>query len=313
LQIEIMTGRSIAAASVVAVISVIGTISVLPFASCFTATTTVRSLALSNHRQSFFSTKATESDETELQSSLTSASSRIEDCKRTLINQCNSHKLESGYSSSIDSSIRNLEQLGEDLGFGQASSVSGLLSGEWDLIYASDDITRSSPFFWAFRRAFPDNSDQIFGITDAIPEPIKMVGPATQEIDLDSSSRGTFVSRVKVATLGGVATSIMTTRATIMGAEGVDGLRLKVETTKPEESTILKKLGPLGELISSNSQPFPSGEALEKVAPGSSEIVMVTTYLDEGLRVTRNKDRSDDDVFVWVRVGEFSGGNTASL
>lgn len=255
----------------------------------------------------------TESEESELQSSLNSASSRIEDCKKTLIDQCNSHKLESGYSSSIDSSIRNLEQLGEDLGFGQASSVSGLLSGKWELIYASDDITRSSPFFWAFRRAFPENSDQIFSITDAIPEPIKMVGPATQEIDLDASSRGTFVSRVKVATLGGVATSIMTTRASIMGVEGVDGLRLKVESTKPEESTILKKLGPLGELINSNSQPFPSGEALERAAPGSSEVVMLTTYLDEGLRVTRNKDRSDDDVFVWVRVGDFGGGNTASL
>lgn len=38
-----------------------------------------------------------------------------------------------------------------------------------ELIYAPDDVTRSSPFFWAFRRAFPDSSDQIFGITDAIP------------------------------------------------------------------------------------------------------------------------------------------------
>ena len=317
-----MAGRSIAAASVlvanisIIVLSII-VLQVLPLASCFTATTTttIRSSALSKHHHSFFPSaiKAAESDETDLQASLPSASSRIEDCKRTLIDQCNSHKLESGYSSSIDQSIRNLEQLGEDLGFGQASSVSGLLSGKWDLNYASDDITRSSPFFWAFRRAFPDNSDQIFGITDAIPQPLKMVGPATQEIDLDSSSRGTFVSRVKVATLGGVATSIMTTRATIMGAEGVDGLRLKVETTKPEESTILKKLGPLGELINSNTQPFPSGEALERVAPGSSEVVMVTTYLDEGIRITRNKDRSNEDVFVWVRVGDFGVGNTASL
>ena len=38
-----------------------------------------------------------------------------------------------------------------------------------ELIYAPDDVTRSSPFFWAFIRAFPDSSDQIFGITDAIP------------------------------------------------------------------------------------------------------------------------------------------------
>ena len=182
-----------------------------------------------------------------------------------------------------------------------------------DLIYSSDDITRSSPFFWAFRRAFPDSSDQIFGITDAIPAPLKMVGPASQTIDIDSSARpvtGTLVSRVKVATLGGVATSIMTTRCTVLSADGLDGLRVKVESTKPEESTILQKLGPLGELLNNSSPPFPSGEALEKVAPGSSEIVLRTTYCDEGLRITRNAN--NEDVFVWKRV-KFGSGNTVGV
>ena len=182
-----------------------------------------------------------------------------------------------------------------------------------DLIYSSDDITRSSPFFWAFRRAFPDSSDQIFGITDAIPAPLKMVGPASQTIDIDSSARpvtGTLVSRVKVATLGGVAKSIMTTRCTVLSADGLDGLRVKVESTKPEESTILQKLGPLGELLNNSSPPFPSGEALEKVAPGSSEIVMRTTYCDEGLRITRNAD--NEDVFVWKRA-KFGSGNTVGV
>lgn len=205
----------------------------------------------------------------------------------------------------IENGIRDLEQLGEDAGFGQASSLSGLMSGEWELIYASDDITRSSPFFWAFRRAFPEQSDQIFEITDMIPAPIKMVGPATQTLDIDSNARpvtGTLVSRVKVATLGGVATSIMTTRCDVMNADGLDGLRLKVESTKPEESTILQKLGPLGEMINDQTPPFPSGEALERAQPGSSEVVMRTTYCDEGLRVTRNEDRLKDDVFVWKRV-----------
>ncbi len=184
-----------------------------------------------------------------------------------------------------------------------------------ELIYASDDVTRSSPFFWAFRRAFPDSSDQIFGITDMIPAPIKMVGPATQTIDVDSSARpvtGTLVSRVKVATLGGVATSIMTTRCNVLSAEGLDGLCLKVITTKPEDSTILQKLGPLGELVNSSSPPFPSGEALESAAPGSSEVVMRTTYCDEGLRITRNEDRLAEDVFVWKR-NKFGSGNTVSL
>jgi len=116
----------------------------------------------------------------------------------------------------------------------------------------------------------------------------------------------TFVSRVKVATLAGMATSMMTTRATIMGVEGLEGIRLKVDTTKPEDSTIIQKLGPLGQIINDNSPPFPSGEALEKVQPGSSEVVMQTTFCDEGLRISRNNDKYND-VYVWQRKSFGSG------
>jgi hypothetical protein len=206
----------------------------------------------------------------------------------------------------VRSLVQELEETGEQLGIGQASSLSGLLSGEWELLYSPEDVTRSSPFFWAFRRAFPDQSDQIFDITDSIPAPLKEVGPAYQQIELNTGTNtGRFVSKVKVATLGGAATSIMTTRAAIVGIEGVDGIRLKIETTKPEDSTLIKKLfGPLGDTINENAPPFPSGEALEKVRPGSSEVIMRTTYCDEGLRVSRNDDRFDD-VYVWRR-REFS-------
>ena len=59
-----------------------------------------------------------------------SAADRVEDCKRELIQQCNSHNL-GGYSAGIEAKIKELEQLGEDAGFGQASALSGLMSGEW--------------------------------------------------------------------------------------------------------------------------------------------------------------------------------------
>ena len=170
-------------------------------------------------------------------------------------------------------------------------------------MYSPEDITRSSPFFWAFRKAFPEQSDQIFGITDAIPAPIKEVGPAFQTISLDDSQTGTFVSEVKVATLNGLATSIMTTRGSITGADGVDGLKIRVDTTKPEDSTIVKTLlGPLASVVNENLPSFPSGEALERVKPGSSEVIMRTTFCDESLRISRNDDRYDD-IFVWKRKG----------
>jgi hypothetical protein len=171
-----------------------------------------------------------------------------------------------------------------------------------DLIYAPQDATRSSPFFWAFAKAFSDTADQIFSITDAIPAPIKVVGPATQKIDFSpESGKGRFVSQVKVATLGGMATSLMTTKAAITGIMGVDGIQLKIETTKPEESTVLTTLlGPLGPIVNENIPAFPSGEALEKVMPGSSEVIMRTTFCDEGIRISRNDDKPDE-IFVWRR------------
>lgn len=168
-----------------------------------------------------------------------------------------------------------------------------------ELVYSPEDVTRSSPFFWAFRKAYPENSNQIFAITDAIPSPIKEVGPAIQTIDLDGK---TFVSRVKVATLGGVATSMMTTRATILGEAGYDGLRLKIQTTKPEDSTLVQQLlGPLGSYVNDNAPPFPSGDALERVSPGSSEVVMKTTYCDESIRISKNADQPNEP-YVWKRL-----------
>jgi len=202
----------------------------------------------------------------------------------------------------VNAAIQQVESVGEQLGIGQASSSSGLLSGEWELLYSPEDETRSSPFFWAFKKAFPDNADQIFQITDAIPSPIKEVGPAFQSITYspETPSSGSFVSMVKVSTLGGFATSTMTTKADIVGVDGVDGIRLKIKTTKPEDWTLYEKLfGPFGSAISQNAPAFPSGEALEKVRPGSSEVVLRTTFCDDGIRVSRND--ASTDVFVWRR------------
>jgi len=236
------------------------------------------------------------SDVEETTSSLSSVE-ELENLKQDLVQYCSSSSSKPSLEN-VREKVRNLEELAEQIGIGQASSTSGLLNGEWELVYSPEDITRSSPFFWAFRRAFPDSSDQIFSITDSIPSPIKDVGPAYQEI-----SPNTLVSRVKVATLGGVATSIMTTRCKILGESGLNGLRVKIETTKPEESTIVELIGgPLfGKmLLEKVPPPFPSGDALEQAQPGSSEVIMQTTFCDEALRISRNDD-DYDGVYVWKR------------
>lgn len=227
----------------------------------------------------------------------------LQQLKRNLIDLCN--RPSKPPKEEVNRYARDLERLGEQIGVGQGSSYSGLMAGEWELLYCPSDMTRSSPFFWAFRKAFPEKSSDIFAITDAIPEPLKEVGPATQTITLDTSSSsaqlGSLISRVKVSTLGGLATSIMTTRSTIIGSEGVDRLKLRVDTTKPEDSSVLQKLGSFGELLNERAPPFPSGEALERVKRGASEVLMITGYCDESLRISRNAD-DIEDAYVWRRI-----------
>jgi hypothetical protein len=203
----------------------------------------------------------------------------VNQIKADLVRTCS--RVPKPESMEVNRMVQELENAAEQLGIGQASSISGLLSGEWELLYSPD---------------------QIFSITDSIPASIKEIGPTFQQIELDSSAQtGRFISKLKVATLGGMATSIMTTRGSIVGIEGLDGIRLRVETTKPEDSTIVSKLfGPLGDIINENLPAFPSGEALERAQPGSSEVVMRTTFCDEGLRISRNDERPSE-VFVWRR------------
>ena len=78
-----------------------------------------------------------------------------------------------------------------------------LLQGKWDLLWTNDDVTRASPFFWAFRKATKDIKDpvgilgstvseSIFKITDNIP--FKSIGSCSQTFTSD----GRLVSEVDV-------------------------------------------------------------------------------------------------------------------
>ena len=65
-----------------------------------------------------------------ISSNLPQPSTSIENCKRELIRR----SVDRGggvRSTTVEDSIRELERLGEDLGIGQASSMSGLINGVW--------------------------------------------------------------------------------------------------------------------------------------------------------------------------------------
>ena len=180
------------------------------------------------------------------------------------------------------------------------------LYGIWDLIYANDDRTRSSPFFWAFRKAFNDSKIQdplgilgtnsfaegIFKITDNIP--VKSIGFARQYITND-----VLVSQVevKIQRLPIEGRSLMTTTSNwkITDPENPFMWEIKVDKTEVKESTIGKLLPILEQL----ARPFPSGQALDLIRPGSSTVWMKHIYVDDELRISKNV--LDDKYFVFQR------------
>lgn len=199
------------------------------------------------------------------------------------------------------------------------SPTSASLLGEWTLIFADDDHTRTSPFFWAFRKAFQDFAvkdplqilgtesfaEAIFKITDSIP--VKEIGFAEQLI-----TETELISKVevKVAKLPFESRSIMTTTSKwtdvgtdLSGEKPGLNWELRVEKTQALESTLRKTMQSLPlfpkQLNDLIDRPFPSGEALERVKPGSSLVYMKHTYVDSDLRISRNE--RDDKVFVFLR------------
>lgn len=66
-------------------------------------------------------------------------SGELDKLKSDLLRYCESPAADN---SMILSKISAIEEIGEQNGIGQASSSSGLLNGEWELVYAPEDVTR---------------------------------------------------------------------------------------------------------------------------------------------------------------------------
>jgi hypothetical protein len=145
-------------------------------------------------------------------------------------------------------------------------------------------MQRSSPFFWAFRKALRDVEDpfkivgpkmlseSIFKITDSIP--LKSVGTATQTFTVDEdlmegeSLRGGLKSsmEIKVVVAG---SSMMTTSSMWRTTDESDLIEIEVQKTEVLDSTVATLFDPIIKMIpkqlADNFNSFPSGAALELV------------------------------------------------
>jgi len=103
-------------------------------------------------------------------------------------------------------------------------------------------------------------------------------------------------------------TSVMTTTAQLRQPDPAEAaeegrvleLELAVQTTSAAQSTIASLLPPLASLLEN----FPSGRALEAAAPGAATVRLSTTYLSDGLRISKpllEGVAGEQAVFVYVR------------
>jgi len=209
-----------------------------------------------------------------------------------LLRQCKQAKRGQTKVEADNAHVLNLIRKVEMASLGQ--DTTGCLDGEWQLAWAGDDVTRSSPFFWAFRQAFPAQSDRIFAITDGLPPQFKRIARATQTItNAAGPGEGTLTSRVVVVALPDSPVPLqnhMITTSTVTG-RGRTHLELRVQDTKVRDTT-LPLLG--------DTPAFPSGNALEQVKQGASQVRMDTTYCDGTVRISKNP--ADGRYFVWRRV-----------
>ena len=182
------------------------------------------------------------------------------------------------------------------------------LNGKWHLIYATERETRSSPFFWAFRKALKgvqqpvpvlpaELAESFFAITDGLP--FYSVGRAMQTISGVGSGNAQLVSsvQVKIRVFDALVPPIdgFVTTTSDYYAVGSKSAQLKVATTQVIDSS-LQQLPFVGQLV--QDVKFPTRQALEQVREGSSEVEVEHTYLSDTLRIARN---ANGQVFVYTK------------
>mmetsp|Transcript_33559 Transcript_33559/g.80027 ORF Transcript_33559/g.80027 Transcript_33559/m.80027 type:complete len:323 (-) Transcript_33559:37-1005(-) len=189
-------------------------------------------------------------------------------------------------------------------------SVSEALNGEWNLLYSSEAMTRTSPFFWGFRKAVEgvdqplpvlptELSEALFAITDGLP--FASIGTVMQTV-LGAGTNGTKTLESSVQILLRIFDPLVPpqvgyiTTTSSFEVESPTSLVLTVQHTAVKRST-WSQLPVIGGLV--EGAKFPSRQVFEQVKQGSSEVIMEVSYLSDELRVTRNEN---GQVFVFGKV-----------
>jgi hypothetical protein len=165
------------------------------------------------------------------------------------------------------------------------------------LIYTDAQLFQSSPFFLAVRELLGDSGDrakEIFSLHRAATAngAIERV----QQIITDDE----LISKVSlnVGLLPGQPFSVRGVVVTNAESKIEDKLilKVKVKETRIEDSNI-----PLANRVGLFNRTVPVAKIIELLRREIPESQLTTFYLDDTLRITRNKD---DNVFVYIRTKE---------
>eukprot|EP00746_Dinoflagellata_sp_MGD_P039311 gnl/MRDRNA2_/MRDRNA2_19478_c0_seq1.p1 gnl/MRDRNA2_/MRDRNA2_19478_c0~~gnl/MRDRNA2_/MRDRNA2_19478_c0_seq1.p1 ORF type:complete len:403 (+),score=50.59 gnl/MRDRNA2_/MRDRNA2_19478_c0_seq1:38-1210(+) len=172
------------------------------------------------------------------------------------------------------------------------------LYGRWELIFANDDVTRSSPFFWVVRDLLSTDigiyitdstttekskdlalSKSFFTLLDTFGRVGWAIGDAFQIIKDEQ-----LISEVEVKNLAG--SSVVTTVSHWkLSPSQQSSLEITVESTRAAQSSLRQFLPGFDDIK------FPSGRMFETIKPGSSTVLAELTFLSDELRVTRHADK----------------------
>lgn len=190
--------------------------------------------------------------------------------------------------------ITNLESLNPALdSVDEASKPT--IKGEWELVYTDAQLFESSPFFLVVRELLgtseANKANEIFRMHRAATA-TGQIGRIKQII---SSDELTSKVELKVGILPGQPFSILGTVVSTASCSIEDdyNLRLKIKDTKIEDSNLpfFKSIESLAKIPVSNVV-----QTLFKKVP---ESLLVTYYIDDTMRITRNQD---DSIFVYTRM-----------
>jgi len=167
--------------------------------------------------------------------------------------------------------------------------------GEWELVLASTQAFKTSPFFQAIRVVLDDKTaaDNVFSLHEAATS-IGKVGRVKQIVGED----GSFTSEVnlEVGIMPGMPFTVKGTVVTKAGFEiiGSEQWDVSIRTTQVKKSNIPI----LDQVLDQYPFELPVGDIYNRVRGSIPVVSLKTFYVDDSMRITRDVD---DNFYVFSR------------